>query len=488
VATIYIDPTSATNGAGTIGDPKNTCVGLSWVAGNEYLQKAGTTFTTAVGSGGRIAPGVSGTAGARILIGMYGEGAKPKIINLADTGFNLDRRAYITLENFQIDNTGATTAAIGGGGDTSTEAVDNIVRFCEVYGGTVEAMSFVTNANRQTLRNLRVYGNYIHDVGGHGIICAGLHLNTQIFKNRVIRTGSSSAKHGISAHPHRTTSTPSWSNVSGNIYKTTIGPQTNITTVLDIYAVRYVTGNITLTRAGTAASPGLNEYGFTGGELYINIGGVPSGQIVFSYSEMVVDFSDNIVEDIVDFDGNEGHGIQLDDLVRDSFIRRNKISGCDGRGIAVNMGRSNQISDNLVYNCVNDGIRVDVNAGTLNNVYGNTVVAGPRTTSTTAIVLGVGNTAKNNVATGYAVGVSGTAASTEQYNCLYATTPRSGGISAGTGSVSVDPQLSASYRPTVSSPLLGAGVHLGYRRDIEKKQRPNPPAIGAFDAATMISG
>jgi len=37
----------------------------------------------------------------------------------------------------------------------------------------------------------------------------------------------------------------------------------------------------------------------------------------------------------------------------------------------------------------------------------------------------------------------------------------------------------------VNSPLLGAGRHLGYRRDINKRQRRNPPAIGANDLATL---
>jgi hypothetical protein len=48
-----------------------------------------------------------------------------------------------------------------------------------------------------------------------------------------------------------------------------------------------------------------------------------------------------------------------------------------------------------------------------------------------------------------------------------------------------DPLLTASYRPKSTSPLLGAGTHLGYRRDIEGKQRPNPPSIGAYDVATL---
>jgi len=59
------------------------------------------------------------------------------------------------------------------------------------------------------------------------------------------------------------------------------------------------------------------------------------------------------------------------------------------------------------------------------------------------------------------------------------------GVSAGTGDITTDPLLTDTYRPKPGSPLLGAGTHLGYTRDIDKKQRPNPPSIGAYDYATL---
>ena len=58
---------------------------------------------------------------------------------------------------------------------------------------------------------------------------------------------------------------------------------------------------------------------------------------------------------------------------------------------------------------------------------------------------------------------------------------------AGTGAAAteLDSMLLEDGKLVVGSPLMGAGTHLGYRRDIEGKQRPNPPAIGAYDAATL---
>jgi hypothetical protein len=53
------------------------------------------------------------------------------------------------------------------------------------------------------------------------------------------------------------------------------------------------------------------------------------------------------------------------------------------------------------------------------------------------------------------------------------------------GYVATDPMLTDTHRPRAGSPLIGAGTHLGYTRDIERKQRPNPPSIGAYDHTTM---
>jgi hypothetical protein len=43
----------------------------------------------------------------------------------------------------------------------------------------------------------------------------------------------------------------------------------------------------------------------------------------------------------------------------------------------------------------------------------------------------------------------------------------------------------STYRPLPDSPVIGAGTHLGYVRDMDGKQRPNPPSIGAYDIAKV---
>lgn len=487
MAYIYIDPSAAVNGNGSYEAPFNTWVGMTWAAGNAYLQKAGTQFVTAVGSAGRIAPSASGTSAARILIGAYGDGSRPRIYNRADTGFNLDRRSYITLQDFDIDNTEATAAGVGGGGDTAAESVGLIVQGCYIHGGNIDGMSFVTQANRLGTRSLLVQRNIIENVGGHGILCAGEHAATIVRQNTVARAGFAFPRHGISAYPHRATTTPTWTLVSGSIYKTAIGAQTYKTTVTDIYGVLYHNAGRTLARAATATAPGPWEYGFSGGELFINVGGLPAGQITFSYTNLSVVFDGNTVSGVVDFDGIEGHGIQLDDLASDSIVRRNFIYDCEGKGVQVNMGRRNLISANLIKNCKKGGIRAGVNGAALNTVDGNTVIAGSSTLSPS---VGVGlvaeNSARNNVVIGFDTGITGTSTSTENYNLINAAAVRSGGIAAGANTIISSPLLDpVTYRPLPGSPLIGAGTHLGYRRDFDGKQRPNPPSIGAVDVAKV---
>jgi parallel beta-helix repeat protein len=50
-----------------------------------------------------------------------------------------------------------------------------------------------------------------------------------------------------------------------------------------------------------------------------------------------------------------------------------------------------------------------------------------------------------------------------------------------TGDTFSEPMLNSDGRPLLDSTLIGAGVHLGYRTDIEGRQFHNPPTIGAYE-------
>lgn len=61
---VIVNPTASTNGSGSLISPKNTWAGLTWTAGETYLQVEGTTYA------GTIAPSSGGSAGSPITIGV----------------------------------------------------------------------------------------------------------------------------------------------------------------------------------------------------------------------------------------------------------------------------------------------------------------------------------------------------------------------------------------------------------------------------------
>lgn len=482
---IYIDPSSATNGSGTIGDPKNTWAGLTWAAGNRYMQKRGTTFVSAAGSGGRIAPSASGTAAARIVLGAYGDAAAPLPIiqSNADTGINLDQRSFITVE--QLDIIGSTISGIGGGGAAGSPMAGVIVRRNRVRNAGNMGMSFQTQLDRQATVGLVVIENEIIAPGYHGIHIMGEHVGTLVKGNRISGGGLLIPGHGITVIPHRATSTPTWTLVSGSIYSTPIGAQSYKTTVSEIYGVRYAATGVSLLRnTATPTTPANGEFGFAGGLLYINVGGVPSGQITFSYTSVRATVCDNEVRDYGSATDSESKGIQLDDLASDCEIARNQIINPRAEGIACNMGQRNRIVANLVVNPRDQGIRADINGARDNLVYHNTVVAGADTQSgMAAIQLGLGNTAKNNLMVGFSVGINGASAACIAANNAYW---QCGAQSSGTltdqgGNVTANPGVDYRYEPAASSPLVGAGQVLGCPRDVFSRPYKAAPAIGAVE-------
>ena len=55
------------------------------------------------------------------------------------------------------------------------------------------------------------------------------------------------------------------------------------------------------------------------------------------------------------------------------------------------------------------------------------------------------------------------------------------GTTSITGTVLAALNITSGYKPNSGSPLIGAGVHLGYRQDSESIQYRNPPTIGAYE-------
>lgn len=142
-----------------------------------------------------------------------------------------------------------------------------------------------------------------------------------------------------------------------------------------------------------------------------------------------------------------------------------------------------------------------VQVGNSGKVYGNTIVnpLGAATDNRLAAihdVLGGSDTTdkRNNVIVGFAQGIRHNPGGIETNNAFFdVTTPVTNRQTSATITPDAsditgdDSMLTSTYRPLTSSPLLRAGDHVGYQRDFDGHQRPNPPSIGAFDGPLFVA-
>jgi len=483
MATIYIDPTYPGSGSGTIAAPFSSWASVTWTAGNSYLQKAGTTFTTAVGGPGRIGVTTNGTITSRIYIGRYGAGANPKILDYSDAFFNFQGRSYITAEDFEVIAMNGVNTAYGTNcyGSVTASSRSLIIRRCRFVGQYVAGLwCYATAIDQNSAIDILWEDNETDSQNAAHIFFGGDIDGLTIKGNRCYNKSAASNNSSIGCHPHRTTVTTGWTDAGGGVYSRAIGAQSFKTTVPDIYLCNY-NATTTLTRnTATPTTPGSNEYGYTGGTLYINVGENPAGNnLVYTYSTISAQILYNKVYDQYDPSGVEGRGIQLDDGTSNVLVRGNLVVRCD-QGMDSNMGTGNVFEGNVVYLCRGDGIQAGVNGAKTNVVRNNTIIGS--STAADGIDLGTvgsaANTATNNIISGYVTGIRGLAGSSENYNDIFgATTVRTGGIGVGANSVTTDPQLDANYVAQASG-IRTAGSSLG-GLDFYGKQFQLPPTIGA---------
>lgn len=179
------------------------------------------------------------------------------------------------------------------------------------------------------------------------------------------------------------------------------------------------------------------------------------------------------------------------------IIRRNTIYSS---GIAINLdGNASEVYSNRIVVRNSRAASKNIISVSASNcaVTNNTIVAvSDLPASTNGVIQAAsetGNSVKNNCFVGIPVAVKSDNGSNNPAvanNALWnVTTPYTNGTTGpftSTGDVTTDPLLTADYRLTPASPLLQAGTHLGYRRDINGRQRPNPPSIGAYDVARLV--
>jgi len=510
MATYYFDSVlgNDSTGNGSMASPwaqyDNKYSSIS--AGDILLFKRGTTQSIAT-QYRSLRSGTSITTPFRM--GAYGEGANPKFIYTGVVwGYmlNLANSKWIRLDDLDFDcqnlNQGALYVAAQGTGLCTSILINRCRVFNAGFSRSGIAIVKDGTATTATLSDIEVNRCDFFDNGEHGVlVVAG--TNIRIKKCRAWRNGATATYggHGFSMLWHRTIVTLGWTLVSGSVYKRTLTAAEasgNVTYIAAPYPYDRMTKN-----TGTPTMPGVGEFGVSAGELYININANPVGKTInFAWGRC----GDNLIEDCVAFANianpvapyTEGHGIALDDFTEDSIIRRCKSFNNEGLGISINRGDRNTVEDCLAYGNGINGLAIGASRSNIvrrstfaNNNLGNSIEPNGRT-SEIAVTFGedlnsvsevVLSAKSGGIQYGIDFGSAGSSSSVSKCNITGYTTPVRTIIP--TGSITANPLLSGTYRPQIGSPLFGAGVHLGYTRDVEGKQRQNPPCIGAFDAATV---
>jgi parallel beta-helix repeat protein len=174
--TIYVNPSAQTNGGGTLNNPFNTWAGVSFTAGNTYLQKAGTTA-----SGYMMVTG-AGTSARPISIGSYGSGAAPAVAG----SVIFSDASYVSMSGFSI--TADQSAAV-----VLQDGSNNIQLLSNTIGGSAIGVWLGNNVGGNNLiSGNTITGNSLFGVAADQVSSAAGQENV-ISNNTIEYSGS----HGI---------------------------------------------------------------------------------------------------------------------------------------------------------------------------------------------------------------------------------------------------------------------------------------------------
>jgi len=473
--------------------------------GDICLFKRGTTQSIATQF---RAPRNGLSAAAPFYMGAYGDGARP-IFRYTGTvwGYilNFSRRSWVTVEDLDFDAQGLAQSTLYIAGQDTFSVTGIRIRRCRFYnaGTTGDGISVSKEAaaTTATVTDVEFSNCDFFDCGGHGaIIVAATNIRFKWCRAWGNGATTPAGGHGISFRWNRSDATSGWTLVSGTVYKRTLTAGEAAGNVTYMYGGAYarMTKNTT-----TPTTPAAGEFGVSAGELYVNFN-VDANTVTARWAWGRC--GDNLVEDCEFFDNivnpsapyTEGHGLAFDDFTEDSRIRRCKSYDNQGLGFSINRGDRNTVEDCLAYGNGINGLALATSQSCVvqrstfaNNNLGNVLNPTGRTSEISIAPGGNSNTFRNLClkakagGTQYGLddstGLTGTSVSycniTGFTTAVRTATP--------TNVVAGAPLLAANYVPTPTSPLLGAGTHLGYTRDVDGKQRPNPPSVGAYDYATL---
>lgn len=141
-ATVYIDPAYSGPEAGTLEQPYNAWTDVTIVSGNTYLQKRGTTHSSATQ--------IHINARSNVTVGAYGSGDRP-VFSYTGSGYaiRIDASSDCTVEHFEVNGNGGAFALVGVNGVSGAYTESITVNDCVLY-----------NAHNPNNAGFGVYGWY----------------------------------------------------------------------------------------------------------------------------------------------------------------------------------------------------------------------------------------------------------------------------------------------------------------------------------------
>lgn len=536
MASYYVDLSAAVNGSGSAGSPYNSMASLPTLSAGDIVDIARGTSQTMSGTYTVSASGASAANPITIRANSATTGAKPvlRIVSEGSVGITCTSRSYVTIENISIVGVSTWTSqnTVGvrvNGASTDIRLLGVELQYCrfDLVGGFATNGLTLTDCSAVdgTSDGIRLFsGTTTHT-------WQNVKINNGTFSRNGTAAGANGA--GISVYIQNGHTGTTFQNfeitnctVQGN-YRA--GIACNDESVA--WATIIASGNTT---APTRQIKGLQIVGNTiagnGGAGISVLGAQPSTtkgvRIARNY------LSDNstrtslgnvwtggcltpVIEDNTCLRGNtngtvvgDGCGIFDDQWNNGAIVRRNYIADnvyaatnpeYSAYGIGIYRSEGGQHYSNVIVNC-RHGFVIGYLAGATApvmdgiNVYNNTIADIDVYCFTIwSSVQAAAATIQNNFLINAAQDIeaqSGTAGNqTFSNNAAVNVTTKYTSNNVGAGAFDHTlialADMTPDYKPMPGSPLLGAGTHLGYTRDINRKQRPNPPAIGAYDVATM---
>ena len=387
--------------------------------------------------------------------------------------------SYIDIRNFNIENTTDRGITV----NPSGASIQNIY----VYDTTVDnaggtyGIHFGSPGGQEdySVTNVGLYDSTVRNCNDTGVGFASYgEINTFEVKRNTIHDNNDDDAgffQNLTCSSRREEfEDANWTNTSGTIYKRSGGSEPS-------YTPRRVLQNETSFREltendGNYASLSDGEWDFYDGNLYINIGGDPSGIEIFSVLGYTHNgtFSENLV-----YNGSYDANIYVDNGVEDTVVENNKvyncaqISGNGGYGIAVRAGVNITIRNNLIFDNDLHGILIyDQSSATkiYNNVIDGSSTDNIRLAGQGAPTVDIRN---NIICYAGAYGIKDpyeTYVETLSHNCYYGnTTADLLKVTSSGNDVTSDPSFKNragdDYSLSFGSPCIDAGVDLGSSYD-----------------------